>query len=205
VPADYYYCLASQRYGKQQFGYAIRFFHEAASWGSKPAAFVLGVMALNGDHQPVNRPLALAWLTLAAERGTERFQKPYHDLKQTLSADELKESEKLLDGMREYRDAVAMPRAERRYADGMASLHLASMVGTTCMQGMFDFGGLTGGTPDPTQAGAGPSTAFKMGAACPTPRQLEEKINAVAATVFEDWQGHVSVGPLQQIPPSHSH
>jgi TPR repeat protein len=200
VPGDYFYCLASQTYGRQQFGNADRFFHEAASWGSKPAQFVLGVMALNGDHQPVNRPLAFAWLTLAAERGTERFQKLYQTVKQSLSAGELEESEKLLDGMRMYRDAVAMPRAERRYADGMASLHEKSMASNICMDGTLDFGALTGGSPDPDAAGASPALASKMGGACPTPAQLEEKINDVAANVFEDWHGHVSVGPLRQAP-----
>lgn len=60
LPADYYYCLAAQTYGEHNDAQAQRFSHTAASWASKPAQYVLGVMALNGDHQPINRPLALA-------------------------------------------------------------------------------------------------------------------------------------------------
>ena len=201
VPADYYYCLASQSYGKHQYGNALRFFREAAGWGSKPAQFVLAVMALDGDHQPVSRPLAFAWLTLATERGIERFEKPYLELKRSLSADELKKSEELLGGMSQYRDAVAMPRAERRYAQGMASLQAQSMNGNICLQGMADFGALTGGTPDPSSAGASPSTAAVMAGACPTPKQLEENIDQIAASTFEGWRGHVIVRPLDEIPP----
>ncbi len=197
LPGDYYYCLASQSYGRHEYAYAVRFFRDAASWGSKPAAFVLGVMALNGDNQPMNRPLAFAWLTLAAERHTERFQQAYANLKAHLSASELQAADKLLAGMDAYRDAFTMPRAEKRYARGMADLHSRSMASNICMDGTFDFADLAGGSAD-GEGGANPGTASIMGGACPQPKQLEEKINAAAANVFEDWRGHVSVGPLQQ-------
>lgn len=192
LPGTYFYCLASQNYGEHHFGYAQRFFQEAASWGEKPAQYVLAVMALNGDHQPVDRPLAFAWLTLAAERGTKRFQKPHQDLGKSLSPDELAKAGKLLEGMNRYRDAIAMPRAEKRYADGMASLH-----GTTtyCMGGMFDFGALA-------NVDGSPQNMAQIAAHCPQTEQMKEKINEVAVDVFEDWHGHVAVGAPQQVPPS---
>jgi len=76
LPGEYFYCLAAQSYGEKKHRYADKFFKEAASWASKPAQYVLGVMALNGDQQAVNRPLALAWFALASERHTPRFQAP---------------------------------------------------------------------------------------------------------------------------------
>ena len=67
LPANYYYCVAAQSYGAGHYEQAQRLFRQAAAWASKPAQYVLGVMALQGDHQSIDRPLALAWFALAAE------------------------------------------------------------------------------------------------------------------------------------------
>ncbi len=80
LPGDYYYCLGGLTYGQHNYGESTRFFTTAASWASKPAQYVLGVMALNGDHQPKNRALALAWFALASERPDSRFKAPYDEV-----------------------------------------------------------------------------------------------------------------------------
>jgi len=189
LPADYYYCLASQSYGEKNYGEAQKFFHTAASWASKPAQYVLGVMALNGDHQPVNRPLALAWLALAAERHTERFNQAYVELRAHLSPRERAESEKLLHDLQPtYADATAATRAEARYHDGMQMLRSKGIGSSYCMQGMFDAAQLAGSTIGPDQA-----------MACPQTTTLAVQIDKKAADVFEDWRGHVTVEPLQPV------
>ena len=189
LPADYYYCLASQSYGEKNYGEAQKFFHTAASWASKPAQYVLGVMALNGDHQPVNRPLALAWLALAAERHTERFNQAYVELREHLSPRERAESEKLLRDLQPtYADATAATRAESRYHDGMQMLRSKGLGSNYCMEGMFDTAQLAGSTIGPDQA-----------MACPQTTTLAVQIDKKAADVFEDWHGHVTVEPLQPV------
>ncbi len=189
LPADYYYCLASQSYGEKNYGEAQKFFHTAASWASKPAQYVLGVMALNGDHQPVNRPLALAWLALAAERHTERFNQAYVELREHLSPREREESEKLLRDLQPtYADATAATRAESRYHDGMQMLRSKGLGSNYCMEGMFDTAQLAGSTIGPDQA-----------MACPQTTTLAVQIDKKAADVFEDWHGHVTVEPLQPV------
>jgi len=189
LPADYYYCLASQSYGEKNYGEAQKFFHTAASWASKPAQYVLGVMALNGDHQPVNRPLALAWLALAAERHTERFNQAYVELREHLSPRERAESEELLRNLQPtYADATAATRAEARYRDGMQMLRSKGIGSSYCMQGMFDAAQLAGSTIGPDQA-----------MACPQTTTLAVQIDKKAADVFEDWHGHVTVEPLQPV------
>jgi hypothetical protein len=189
LPADYYYCLASQSYGEKNYAQAQKFFHTAASWASKPAQYVLGVMALNGDHQPVNRPLALAWLALAAERHTERFEQAYVELRNHLSPRERAESETLLRGLQPmYADATAATRAEARYHDGMQVLRSKGIGSSYCMQGMFDAAQLAGSTIGPDQA-----------MACPQTTTLAVQIDKKAADVFEDWHGHVTVEPLQPV------
>lgn len=187
LPGDYFYCLGAQNYGSQHTQEAQRFFREAASWASKPAQYVLGIMALNGDHQPMDRPLAFAWFTLAAERGTPRFVQPRDQLKATLKPDEVRRADAYLADMRRtYADAVAAPRAETRYHDGMAMLkdHAGS---SYCMAGSQDFRDLATGKAPPS---------------CPPTQTVVQFVDKQANNVFEDWTGHVTVGPLQALPPA---
>jgi hypothetical protein len=186
LPGDYYYCLGAQNYGSQHIEEAQRFFKEAAAWASKPAQYVLGIMALNGDHQPMDRPLAYAWFTLAAERNTPRFVQPRDQLKATLKPDERQRADAYLADMRRtYADAVAAPRAETRYRDGMAMLK--DHAGTSyCMAGTQDFRDLATGKVPPS---------------CPPTQTVMQYVDKQANNVFEDWTGHVTVGPLQAVPP----
>ena len=194
VPGDYFYCLAIQSYGENKHRYADKFFKEAASWASKPAQYVLGVMALNGDQQPVNRPLALAWFALASERHTPRFQAPYDELKGQLSPAEIAKSDDLLASLKKtYADSVAAPRAEERYRDGIRRLVGPAATGTYCMAGVRDASDIGGsGSMD---AGAISSLA----ASCPPSPVVVKFVDSKAADVFEDWSGHVSVGAIDPV------
>lgn len=185
LPADYYYCLATQNYGSHHYAYAQKFFTTAASWASKPAQYVLGIMALNGDHQPVNRPLALAWLALASERPNSDYRQAYESLHKAASADERQAAEQLLVTMRKtYADSVAAVRAEQRYTAGMAELTRLSNSGARfCMAGS---GTMAQPNVDPT--------------VCPTAQSVVKVVDTMAASVFDGWVGHVQVGPLQQVP-----
>lgn len=184
LPGDYFYCLATQNYGEQHYGYAQKFFQEAAGWGSKPAQYVLGVMALNGDHQPVNRPLALAWLTLAAERPSSSFKPAYQSAYANATEAERQAAETLLTKLRPtYADATAAVRAEKRYTQGMAQLaHANAGGGSYCMEGLTT---LADPTPDPQQ--------------CLQTQTMVDAIDKQAAIVFDGWSGHVTVGALQPV------
>ncbi|MEW9573244.1 hypothetical protein ABQJ54_15920 [Rhodanobacter sp. Si-c] len=186
LPGDYYYCLATQSYGLHHYARAQKFFATAASWASKPAQYVLGIMALNGDHQPVNRPLALAWLALAAERPRSTFASASASLEAALTPVERQAADKLLASMRPtYGDATAAVRAEKRYEQGMARLaRLAAAGGHYCMAGIT--------TPaDPGVAGDPEQ--------CPPVQAMTRALDQIAARVFDGWTGHVTVGPLQQV------
>jgi hypothetical protein len=184
LPGDYYYCLAKQNYGKQYYVNARKFFETAASWASKPAQYVLGVMALNGDHQALNRPLALAWMTLAAERPNSDFKQAYQSLHDSATPAEQKAAEKLLATMRPvYADATAAPRAEKRYAQGMSALNRKNSSATGyCIAGMTS---LAKTVIDPSQ--------------CPPIEATAKVIDRAAASVFDGWSGHVTVEPLQPV------
>ncbi|HEV7779552.1 MAG TPA: hypothetical protein VGO76_21970 [Luteibacter sp.] len=184
LPGDYYYCIASQSYGQHDYVNAKRFFTTAASWASKPAQYVLGVMALNGDQQPANRPLALAWLSLAAERANSSFKADYQAAYDSATAADQKAAEDLLAKMKPvYADATAASRAEQRYAQGMAMLSRLDTGGSTyCMAGIA--------AQDESAASASQS--------CPQIQVVAAGIDRAAVAVFDGWAGHVSVGPLQQ-------
>jgi len=186
LPADYYYCLASQEYGRGHIRNAQKFFTTAAGWASKPAQYVLGIMALDGDHQPVNRPLALAWLALASERPNSNFRQAYDTARQSATEQDRQAAEALLASMRPtYADATAAVRAERRYADGMAMLaRLSNMDEQYCMAG---FTTLDRPVSNPAD--------------CPPAQAMVRVVDIAAANVFDGWIGHVQVGPLQQVAP----
>ena len=185
LPGDYFYCLATtQTYGQQHYAYAQKFFTEAAGWASKPAQYVLGIMALDGDHQPVNRPLAVAWLALASERPQSVYAVAYKSAYASATAAERQAAEKLLATMRRtYADATAAVRAEKRYTDSMATLVRLNAGGRSyCMEGLVDD---SDPQIDPMQ--------------CPSMQTVVNAIDKQAAGVFDGWSGHVSVGALQPV------
>jgi hypothetical protein len=184
LPGDYYYCLGTVAYGEHNYEQSLRFFTTAASWASKPAQYVLGVMALHGDHQPKNRPLALAWLSLAAERPNSRFKLPYDEAYAASTSDERAAAQRLVASMNgTYADATAAVRAEQRYRDGMAVIQRLNNSGYQyCMEGMST---LSNPITDPSK--------------CPQVEQVSQPVDAAAINVFDGWAGHVTVGDLQQV------
>lgn len=192
LPADYYYCLAAQSYGEQHYGQARKYFSEAASWASKPAEYVLGVMALEGDHQAIDRPLALAWFALAAERHTARFEQAYQELRTQLSADELKKSAEQLQQLSPtYADSTAAQRAESRYRESMRSMQHIAGGSAYCLDGQLNAA---------KTAGPGSfATLSTEAATCAPVEQVSAMIDKQAGQVFEDWGGHVVVGPLRNL------
>ena len=187
LPADYYYCLAAQSYGQHQYRYALRFFRTAASWASKPAQYVLGVMALNGDQQPVDRPLALAWFTLAAERPGSAYADDYQALLKQTTPEEQRRADALLAQMRPiYGDANAAARAQDRYQSAIAKIKNTD---SYCIAGMWRWG------DEPSS----PQAAASSDSCAPTPTVIAQ-LDKTADTVFQGWSGHVTVGPLQNVP-----
>lgn len=191
LPADYYYCLASQSYGYQRYEKAQRYFKTSASWGSKPAEYILGVMALNGDQQPINRPLALAWFALAAERHRADFEKIYKELFASATPEELAASNAMLAELRlTYADDVAAVRAERRYRDSMLMLAHSGGFGVQCLSGARN-------RPGSNSDASGSNTSV----ACVQIQALTRTIDQTAEKVFDGWSGHVTVGQLQTVQP----
>lgn len=142
LPGDYYFCEAASAYWGGRFSTARDNLESAAHWGSKPAQHALGVMYFNGDHAPMNRPLGVAWLAIAAERHQPAFEQVFISAYRTLNADERKQADTYWVDMKpKYGDAYAAARAKRRFDREMRALATAENFG-----GSVYLSGVTGGT-----------------------------------------------------------
>src|SRR5262245_46362466 len=68
-PGQYYFLKAVEAVQHKNYKFAIDMYETSASWAYKPAAYNLAVMYLQGEGVPVDKPRAMAWAALAAERG----------------------------------------------------------------------------------------------------------------------------------------
>ena len=116
LPGDYYFCRGADRQMAGQPTAALDYFERAAAWGHKKAQYLLGLMHFQGDGTQVDRPLGLAWLTLAAERDDRDMDAALAFARRHVSTAEHAQAEQLLATMRlTYADAVTVERAAIRY------------------------------------------------------------------------------------------
>lgn len=91
----------------------------------------------NGDGLPMDRPLGLAWLTLASERDTPAALGLAGSAWGLSSPQERERAARLLDGLRsQYVDSVAASRAERRFERTLRTLQSNPVYGRgQCLPG----------------------------------------------------------------------
>jgi hypothetical protein len=175
LPGDYYACQARYYFQNEHNLHGASELQEAAYWASKDAQYALGLMYFNGDMKdiPANRPLALAWLALAAERNDPDRRQAYAIARAKSSNEEIQASEKLLQKMKpKYGDKVAGLRAMRRFNHEIAPLEDAANTGGIVY--------LRGYSPFPEEANA-----------------VVAQLHAEADKAFQGLIGTVTVGPLQ--------
>lgn len=116
LPGDYYFCVGGHRQADGYVQAAIGYFERAAKWGHKRAQYVLGLMHFQGDGTPVDRPLGLAWLALAAERDDHDVDAALAFARRHSSKAERRRAEQLLAEMwPAYADEFTVTRAATRY------------------------------------------------------------------------------------------
>jgi hypothetical protein len=177
LPGDYYACRAKYHFQRKHYGLMLGALEESAHWASKDSQYVLGLLYFNGDtpHVPANRPLALAWLALAAERKNPVYVQTYAAVRLQSSPAEIRSAGRLWKKMNlEYGDKVAGLRALHRFNREIRPLDDAG-----------NFGGivfLNGYTPTPE------STFVVV-----------RKLHMAADKDFEGLQGTVTVGGLTSV------
>lgn len=122
-PGEYYFMSAVAALNKNQYKFAVDMYKTSASWAYKPAQYNLAVMYAKGEGIAADRPLALAWATLAAERGEKPYVNARELIKSQLTAAEIAKAQDLLaDLSKTYADDVALRRAKGRWAQVKAAM-----------------------------------------------------------------------------------
>ena len=147
-PGEYFFGLAVHAFGKKDYAFAVRMYGVAASWAYKPAEYNLGVMYALGQGVPVDMPRAMAWMTLAAERG----EKPYVEARELINAKlsnaQFAQADTIYGELYPtYGDASALRRAKDRWAQVRSSM-TGSRVGSVA-------GELKSGVAGPGTSGMG--------------------------------------------------
>ncbi|MGE7139328.1 hypothetical protein ACQKIE_17005 [Luteibacter sp. NPDC031894] len=191
LPGDYYFCAAVRDYGQGHDGLAAERLRDAAYWASKPAQYVLGLMYINGERGPVNRPLGIAWLALAAERHEPRFESAFTQAYLGSSAEERSQADAYWRDLRnQYADSVAGRRAHRRYLAETRMIDAATAVGgSVFIAGLSppngDSAGQFGADGDANRVGGGSS--FSM----------NRLLARAGDDFFRGMAGTVTVGEVQ--------
>ena len=133
-PGEAFFAQGVQAVRQNDYRYAADRYEVAASWGYKPAQYNLGIIYFNGEGGvPVDRPLAMAWFALAAERGDKKFVDARELAYSELSADEFARANMLWRDLKKtYADDVALDRAKQRWVEVRNSAtgsHLGAVAG----------------------------------------------------------------------------
>jgi len=116
-PGETFFAKGVTAVRKNDYTHAIEMYKVSASWAYKPAQYNLGVIYSTGDGDvPVDKPLGLAWLALAAERDDPDYVAA-RDLAYSKMTDEeyAKANELWRELRKTYGDEVALKRAKNRW------------------------------------------------------------------------------------------
>jgi hypothetical protein len=175
LPGEYYACRAKYHFQRKHYGEAVEMLKDAAHWANKDAQYTLGLIYFNGDTPdvPTNRPLALAWFALAAERKSSTdYVQTYAVARQQSSPQDIQTAGELWRKMKlEYGDKVAGLRAIRQFNRSIRSLDEAANYGGPVW--------LNGFSPYPEQAFT-----------------VVNRLHTIADHEFDGLEGTVTVGSL---------
>lgn len=134
LPGDYYACRARYHLQRNNPRQAVSMLEHASYWANKDAQHSLGLVYSQGDlpGTPIDKPLGLAWLALAAERKSRGYMLDYTRARAKCSAEEIAQANELyLQLLRKYGDHVAGRRAMRRFNHEVAQIDVATNHGGT--------------------------------------------------------------------------
>jgi hypothetical protein len=207
-PGEVFFLRGAYAVSQKEYPFAADMYKVAASWAYKPAQYNLAVMYFNGEGVPVDRPLAMAWAALAAERGDQDYVDAREQIYAGISTDEFARANEIWRDLKKtYADDVALKRAKVRWAEvrnNVTGSHVGSighlLVGNGYNTGhVGNIGAEGGATPGPFS-----DTAFGVSGAGSVDgsvayRQLHESDNPYDPK-FESRPGTATVGPLVPLP-----
>lgn len=182
LPGEVNFCLAVRERQRNNVAGTLEMLKLAAGWGNKKAQYALGLMYFNGEQVAPNRPLGLAWLGLAAERGDATYAAVLASAYGKATPLERQQAQARYAALLPtYADAIAARRAQRRFDREMHELtRQEPYPSQVCIAGLT--GGYTGQVP-----------------VCPSASAAVALLNRFGDAYFEGWTGHVTVGAPQPV------
>lgn len=201
LPGSYYYCVGVRDLARGDTARSRSMLKIAAAWGSKSAEFLLGIGYYKGDSWPLNRPLGLAWMGLAAERKDPAYTSIFTSAWKQATPQEQAAAQILWEEMLpKYGDARAAHRAALRYSHERDAMTRNAVYGAkVCIEGI-NAGKLTSA---PVGTAGNAFEQLSNDSPCPSalpPSMVADRLDRFAEQLFEGWTGHVIVGTLQQVP-----
>ncbi|WAC62305.1 hypothetical protein OVA13_13010 [Pseudoxanthomonas sp. SL93] len=118
-----YRLLGMEAYKEKRHEDALRFFRRASFYADKPSQGMVAEMLWNGEGTPQDRPLAYAWMDLAAERAYAGFLGMRERYWNTLTREERTRALQLGEEVyARFGDAAAKPRYEAQLRRGRMQL-----------------------------------------------------------------------------------
>ena len=122
-PGKKFFFTAVRALREKDYAFTVNMYEVSASWGYKPAQYNLGIMYLKGEGIPVDRPRAMAWMALAAERGEPSYVQARELLYADLSKEEFTRANEIWRELKgTYADDIAFARAKARWAQTRAAM-----------------------------------------------------------------------------------
>jgi Sel1 repeat len=122
-PGEYFFGLAANAVRHKDYAFAVQMYRVSASWAYKPAEYNLGVMYALGQGVPADLPRAMAWMTLAAERGEKPYVAARELINAKLSNAQFTQADAIYAELYPtYGDASALRRAKDRWAQVRSSI-----------------------------------------------------------------------------------
>ncbi len=117
-PGDIYFYKGVEAVRHKDYRFAVQMYEAAASWAHKTAQYNLAIMYLRGEGVPVDKPRAMAWIALAAERGDEKYVQARELIYANLTAEEFTRANEIWRELKsEYADETALRRATTRWLE----------------------------------------------------------------------------------------
>ena len=121
-PGIFFYTKGIEAFKKKQYAFAIEMYQVAASYAYKPAQYNLAVIYARGQGVAVDMPNAMAWATIAAERGDRHYVAARDAIHSSLTPEQVVAADTILASLTpQYADETAMRRAKSRWKDARLS------------------------------------------------------------------------------------
>lgn len=205
LPAKYYERLALDAMRRKDYAEAVSDYRQAAYWANKTAQYNLGEIYFHGMGSiPADRARGVAWLGIAAEEHQPDYDKALVQAYASLDPAERHHAGAIWQHLQAtYGDKLTLARATERFERTYRAEHLGSA--TTRNDPTAFIMSVSGYNPDKTAFSNTDIVSELTATSTRTSVFTEGRFWSAQKQEFDQFIarqfGHVTVGPLEQVPP----